>query len=126
MTTIYTYLIFHIFIRCTILWLLMTYYVWLNFTLSCKGINGFLLAMDRIPLLNNSKQVWLICGLLPRTFLVPSSYLERILDVPCPNLPRSYSVPTPYLLLTFRLTIPCYLLAIGLFETYYPRSLKFF
>ncbi len=56
-----------------------------------------------------------------------SSYLERILDVPCPNLPRSYSVPTPYLLLTFRLTIsPCYLLAIGLFETYYPRSLKFF
>ena len=73
----------------------MTYYVWLNFTLSCKGINGFLLAMDRIPLLNNSKQVWLICGLLPRT-----------LNVPCPNLPRTYSVPTPYLLLTFRLTIP--------------------
>ena len=108
MTTIYTYLIFHIFIRCTILWLLMTYYVWLNFTLSCKGFNGFLLAMDRIPLLNNSKQVWLICGLLPRTLNVSWTYLARTYPVATPNLPRSYSVPTPYLLLTFRLTIPLF------------------
>ena len=119
MTTIYTYLIFHIFIRCTILWLLMTYYVWLNFTLSCKGINGFLLAMDRIPLLNNSKQVWLIYGLLPRTLNVSWTYLARTYPVATPFLPRIFS-------LLSGLLSPCYLLAIGLFETYYPRSLKFF